>query len=396
MFDGSEGTSSPWDEQTGGDTAAAPPAASGPLVLGSTGGLSIESQADTMAVTPSLTGQVTQLSGDMGPHLGVAVPEQHMGSWWKGIGICFAFIIAAMLTLGLQLSHESSWDDNRSGTIVSGDSFVNSTFTFDAGEPIGTCSFNFDDKDEMKGNQAVTVQGEVDSLYVYDDCDGSINVDAQIVSGSFDVDNEQITINLPEVYPNSTAANVKIIYQETGSWRSKTMWLNDVWISDGVNTTFSFYINTSNMDLNRFDIEVNIANDAHSYYCKEWYGEDADGNRPLRFSFEQNGIGTIDYSTGHIEFTLPFEPDNETDYWVEYEIGSEFGGEGGEIAEEIFLGFLGCCMPLLLIAGWIGMLVRSFVTEQQSTAYGMLVAIIPGFLFFFVSMIVISIMFGMN
>ena len=172
------------------------------------------------------------------------------------------------------------------------------------------------------------------------------------------------------------------------------MWLNDVWISDGVNATFSFYINTSSMDLDWLHIEVNIANDVHSYDYDEWYGEDVDGNRPLRLSLEQDGIGTIDYSTGHVEFTLPFEPDNETDYWVDYERGSEFGGEGGQIAEDIFYGgFLGCCMPFLLIAGWIGALVRSFVTQQQSTAFGMLVAIIPGFIFLFVSMIVMSIIF---
>ncbi len=392
MFDGSEGTSSPWDEQAGGETAANPIAESGPLVLGSTGGMSIETQSSATAVTPSLTGQVTQLSGDIGPHLGVVVPELNTGSWWKGIGICFAFIIAALLMFGLQFSHESSWEDNWSETLVSGDSFANSTFTFDAGEPIETCSFNLYEKYEWKGNQGVKFQGEVDSLEVSDDCDGSIFVSAQIVAGSFNVENEQVTINLPEVYPNSTAANVKIIYQETGSWRSKSMWLNDVWISDGINTTFSFYINTSNMDLDWFDIEVNIANDVHRFYCEEWYGLDADGNRPLRFSFEQDGIGTIDYSTGHIEFTLPFEPDTDTDYWIGYEQGSEFGGEGGEIAEEIFYdGFLSCCMPLLLIAGWIGMLVRSFATQQQNTAYGMLVAIIPGFAFFLVSMIMMSI-----
>jgi hypothetical protein len=151
------------------------------------------------------------------------------------------------------------------------------------------------------------------------------------------------------------------------------------------------------MNIDSLEVTVLVANDNHQYHYGEWYSDDEDGNKPMILDFEQDRIGTIDYLTGEIEFTLPFEIDNQTDYRISYGEGGAFGEESGEIFEEVFYGFfLTCCMPILLIGGWIGMLVRSFATQQQKTAYGMLVGVIPGFIFFVIAMMVISFMVWNN
>jgi|GEM_PF-6531306 len=421
-------TSSPWDEPSSGNdsisptsptsptaptssptspTAAAtlPPAAAGPLVLGSTDGLSIESQSplvqviSTNSAIPALTGQVTQLSGGIGTGIGIAVPELDSGSWLKGLGICFGLFLVATIPYGAQISYQGSWDDNWKDVEVSNDAFVGSTFNYNVGEPIDICSFTLEEEYQLSRGLITkeNVQGEVDSLYVSDDCDGGLYVNAQIVAGSFDVDSERITITLPKVYVNATEVDVQITYLQSGKWRSTTTWVRDVWLADGVNKTFSFQTNSSAMNIDSLEVVVLVANDNHRYRYGEWYSDDEDGNKPMILDFEQDRIGTIDYLTGEITFTLPFEIDNQADYRISYEQGSAFGEERGEIFEEVFYGFfLTCCMPLLLIGGWIGMLVRSFATQQQKTAFGMLVGVIPGFIFFVIAMMVISFMVWNN